>query len=54
MASMPLPAKITAKQALHFAESLARGEPDRDVLYERAPKEWWEWVAGAPLQIKYE
>src|SRR5689334_386151 len=24
----PLPAKITAKQALHFAESLARGEPD--------------------------
>jgi pyruvate dehydrogenase (quinone)/pyruvate oxidase len=25
----PLPAKITAKQALHFAESLARGEPDR-------------------------
>jgi pyruvate dehydrogenase (quinone)/pyruvate oxidase len=25
----PMPAKITAKQALHFAESLARGEPDR-------------------------
>jgi len=25
----PLPPKITAKQALHFAESLARGEPDR-------------------------
>jgi pyruvate dehydrogenase (quinone) len=25
----PMPAKITAKQALHFAESLARGEPNR-------------------------
>ena len=25
----PLPAKIEAKQALHFAESLARGEPKR-------------------------
>jgi pyruvate dehydrogenase (quinone) len=25
----PLPAKITAEQALHFAESLARGEPNR-------------------------
>jgi pyruvate dehydrogenase (quinone)/pyruvate oxidase len=24
----PLPAKITAEQALKFAESLARGEPD--------------------------
>jgi pyruvate dehydrogenase (quinone)/pyruvate oxidase len=25
----PLPGKITAEQALHFAESLARGEPNR-------------------------
>jgi pyruvate dehydrogenase (quinone) len=25
----PLPAKVTADQALHFAESLARGEPNR-------------------------
>ncbi|HEU5123917.1 MAG TPA: thiamine pyrophosphate-dependent enzyme [Verrucomicrobiae bacterium] len=25
----PLPAKITSKQALHFAESMARGEPKR-------------------------
>lgn len=25
----PLPAKIEMKQALHFAESMARGEPDR-------------------------
>jgi len=25
----PLPARATAKQALHFAESLARGEPNR-------------------------
>jgi pyruvate dehydrogenase (quinone)/pyruvate oxidase len=25
----PLPAKITMEQARHFAESLARGEPDR-------------------------
>jgi len=25
----PLPAKITAKQAIHFAESLAKGTPDR-------------------------
>jgi pyruvate dehydrogenase (quinone) len=25
----PLPAKITTKQALHFAESVARGSPDR-------------------------
>jgi len=28
----PLPAKITADQALHFAESLARGEPNRDKI----------------------
>ncbi len=25
----PMPGKVTAKQALHFAESLARGTPDR-------------------------
>jgi pyruvate dehydrogenase (quinone) len=25
----PMPAKITAEQALHLAKSLARGEPDR-------------------------
>jgi pyruvate dehydrogenase (quinone) len=25
----PMPAKVTPQQALHFAESLARGEPDR-------------------------
>src|SRR3989440_7831708 len=25
----PLPCKVTAEQALHFAESLARGEPNR-------------------------
>ncbi|MGH9646279.1 MAG: thiamine pyrophosphate-dependent enzyme, partial [Bryobacteraceae bacterium] len=25
----PLPAKVKAEQALHFAESLARGEPNR-------------------------
>jgi pyruvate dehydrogenase (quinone)/pyruvate oxidase len=25
----PLPAKVTADQALKFAESLVRGEPDR-------------------------
>ena len=25
----PMPAKIKAQQALHFAESLARGEPNR-------------------------
>ena len=25
----PMPAKITGEQALHFAESLARGEPNR-------------------------
>jgi pyruvate dehydrogenase (quinone)/pyruvate oxidase len=25
----PLPPKITADQALHFAESLAKGEPNR-------------------------
>ena len=28
----PLPAKVTADQALHFAESLARGEPNRDKI----------------------
>ena len=28
----PMPAKITAKQALHFAESLARGEPNREKI----------------------
>jgi pyruvate dehydrogenase (quinone) len=28
----PLPPKIKAKQALHFAESLARGEPNRDEI----------------------
>ena len=25
----PLPAKVTAEQAVHFAQSLARGEPNR-------------------------
>jgi pyruvate dehydrogenase (quinone) len=25
----PRPPKVTAEQALHFAESLARGEPNR-------------------------
>ena len=25
----PLPGKVTADQALHFAESLAKGEPNR-------------------------
>jgi pyruvate dehydrogenase (quinone)/pyruvate oxidase len=25
----PMPPKVKAKQALHFAESLARGEPNR-------------------------
>jgi pyruvate dehydrogenase (quinone) len=25
----PLPGKVTADQAIHFAESLARGEPNR-------------------------
>jgi pyruvate dehydrogenase (quinone) len=25
----PFPAKVKAEQALHFAESLARGEPNR-------------------------
>jgi pyruvate dehydrogenase (quinone) len=25
----PLPGKVSAEQALHFAESLARGEPNR-------------------------
>jgi pyruvate dehydrogenase (quinone) len=28
----PLPAKVTATQALHFAESLARGEPNRKTI----------------------
>jgi len=28
----PLPPKINAQQALHFAESLARGEPNRDKI----------------------
>jgi len=28
----PLPAKITADQAMHFAESLARGEPNRSKI----------------------
>jgi pyruvate dehydrogenase (quinone) len=28
----PLPAKITEDQALHFAESLARGEPNRSKI----------------------
>jgi thiamine pyrophosphate-dependent acetolactate synthase large subunit-like protein len=28
----PLPAKVTAEQALHFAESPARGEPNRDKI----------------------
>jgi len=30
----PMPAKITAKQALHFVESLARGTPDRRKIVE--------------------
>lgn len=28
----PLPAKVTAEHALHFAESLARGEANRDKI----------------------
>src|SRR5438045_4746404 len=28
----PMPAKVTPSQALHFAESLARGEPDRGAI----------------------
>jgi pyruvate dehydrogenase (quinone) len=32
----PLPPKITAEQALHFAESLARGEPDRGKIMRNA------------------
>ena len=32
----PLPPKITAEQALHFAESLARGEPDRGRIMRNA------------------
>jgi len=28
----PMPPKVKAKQALHFAESLARGEPNRGKL----------------------
>ena len=30
----PMPAKVTAKQAAHFAESLAKGTPDRRKLIE--------------------
>jgi pyruvate dehydrogenase (quinone)/pyruvate oxidase len=30
----PMPAKVTAKQAAHFAESLARGTPDRRKIIE--------------------
>jgi pyruvate dehydrogenase (quinone)/pyruvate oxidase len=28
----PLPPKVKAEQALHFAESLARGEPNRSKI----------------------
>ena len=28
----PLPPKVKAQQALHFAESLARGEPNRSKI----------------------
>ncbi len=28
----PLPAKVEPKQALHFAESLLRGEPNREKI----------------------
>ena len=28
----PMPAKVKAEQALHFAESLARGEPNRNKI----------------------
>jgi len=28
----PLPAKVKAEQALHFAESLAKGEPNRSKI----------------------
>jgi pyruvate dehydrogenase (quinone) len=31
-----LPPKITTEQALHFAESLARGEPDRGKIMRNA------------------
>jgi pyruvate dehydrogenase (quinone)/pyruvate oxidase len=30
----PMPPKVTAKQARHFAESLARGTPDRRKIFE--------------------
>jgi pyruvate dehydrogenase (quinone) len=32
----PLPAKVTTEQALHFAESLAKGEPDRGKIMRNA------------------
>src|ERR1700719_650246 len=30
----PMPAKVTAKQARHFAESMARGTPDRRKIFQ--------------------
>jgi pyruvate dehydrogenase (quinone)/pyruvate oxidase len=35
----PLPPKITAEQAVKFAESLARGEPDRGAIMLNVMKE---------------
>ena len=35
----PMPAKITREQALHFAESLARGEPDRKEIVKTVLKD---------------
>jgi pyruvate dehydrogenase (quinone) len=32
----PMPAKITAKQAAHFAEALARGTPDAAAIFRTA------------------
>jgi pyruvate dehydrogenase (quinone)/pyruvate oxidase len=35
----PMPGKINAKQALHFVESLARGEPDATKIFAEAMKD---------------
>ena len=35
----PMPGKINAEQALHFAESLVRGEPDATDIFVTAMKD---------------
>jgi pyruvate dehydrogenase (quinone)/pyruvate oxidase len=50
----PLPAKVKAEQALHFAESLARGEPNRKKIALTALSDMFQPVRKAHLSCGLE